>query len=286
MNVELATALLEQGLGQTVVAISPVMGGDSHHAFSVTVGEGEQLFAKCNVGVGAAALETEFASLQALHALGAHWYPRPITVQRDGDFVVLCLEYLDLHRPENDQNAAQMGQLLALQHQITSANYGWPTDNHIGRTPQTNTEHADWVTFYRERRLAPQLTMAVRRGLAREVEVQVRDLMSQLACLIEVDVARPALLHGDLWAGNASITRQGKPIFYDPAPYFGDPMADIAMTRLFGGFPHAFYSAYHELMPRRHNFTKHCKIYDLYHALNHFNLFGSGYLPMIIRCLN
>lgn len=286
MNSESVQKLIERGLNQPVTAIDPVMGGDSHHAYSVLARDGSRFFAKCNSGDGAAALESEFDSLQTLHALGADWYPQPISSQREGDTVVLVMEYLDLGRPIQGRSAEDLGRLLAKQHCLTSSKFGWVADNHIGRTPQLNSEHSDWVTFYRECRLAPQLTMATRHGLSNDIEAQILDLMSRLDELIDLKTLKPALLHGDLWAGNASITVQDEPIFFDPAPYFGDPVADIAMTRLFGGFPKAFYSAYYELMPRRCEFEMHCKIYDLYHALNHFNLFGSGYLPMIKRCLN
>lgn len=286
MNTDSVQELIERGLNQPVTTISPIMGGDSHHAYSVLARDGTRFFAKWNTGDGTTALESEFDSLQTLHALGAHWYPQPISTQRDGDTVVLVMEYLDLGRPIQGRSAEDLGRLLAMQHRLTSSKFGWVADNHIGRTPQLNNDHSDWVTFYRECRLAPQLNMATRRGLPNDIEAQILDLMSRLDEIIDLKTLKPALLHGDLWAGNASITLQGEPIFFDPAPYFGDPLADIAMTRLFGGFPHEFYAAYYEVISVRPQAEMHCKIYDLYHALNHFNLFGAGYLSMLARCLN
>ena len=196
MNAESVQKLIERGLNQPVTAIDPVMGGDSHHAYSVLARDGTRFFAKSNSGDGAAALESEFDSLQTLHALGADWYPQPVSAQREDDTVVLVMEYLDLGRPIQGRSAEELGRLLAKQHCLTSSKFGWVADNHIGRTPQLNSEYSDWVTFYRECRLAPQLTMATHHGLPNDIEAQILDLMSRLDEILDLKTLQPlSLIH-------------------------------------------------------------------------------------------
>ena len=162
-----------------------------------------------------------------------------------------------------------LGRMLAALHRHTAVHYGWESDNWIGLAPQANGWCGDWSTFWFEKRLAPQAARARAAGLAFDLQA-LRGLLA--------DYRPPAsLLHGDLWHGNVGFT-PGGPVLFDPAVYYGDRETDLAMTELFGGFPSAFYAAYDAAWPRDSGYAQRRDLYNLYHVLNHLNLFGSGYL--------
>jgi len=168
-----------------------------------------------------------------------------------------------------------------LQHRKTAAQFGWERENTIGSTPQHNEPCDDWPEFFRERRLACQLELARRNGLPDEVQSALRNLLDQVPALLCDHSPEPSLLHGDLWGGNRGTLRDGTPVVFDPAVYFGDRETDLAMTRLFGGFGHEFYAAYAAELPLAAGWERRADLYNLYHLLNHFNLFGRGYLDAV-----
>jgi fructosamine-3-kinase len=174
-------------------------------------------------------------------------------------------------------DGAQAGRVLACLHRCTATDFGWHRENTIGSTPQHNTRARDWVAFWRERRLGFQLDLAARNGYGRALLDSGERLMSVLDGLIG---HRPvaSLLHGDLWGGNIGASRDGEPVIFDPAVYFGDRETDLAMTELFGGFGSDFYAAYREAWPLPPEYATRKTLYNLYHVLNHLNLFGGGYL--------
>jgi protein-ribulosamine 3-kinase len=174
----------------------------------------------------------------------------------------ILLEQLDLQR---GGDYAALGRMLAALHRQAGPRFGWHRDNYIGLSPQQNGWCDDWTEFWRERRLRPQ---AERAGVQIDLD------------RIELHKPQPALLHGDLWSGNAGFTAQG-PVLYDPAVYYGDREADLAMTELFGGFPSAFYDAYNEVLPLDAGYEQRKHVYNLYHLLNHLNIFGASYLPQV-----
>ena len=173
-----------------------------------------------------------------------------------------------------------LARMLAAVHRTHGDRYGWPTDNFIGATPQANGWSTDWVEFWRERRMKPQLALAASNGFA----VDCGFLLEGLGKLLG---HRPpaSLLHGDLWSGNAGFHR-GEPVLFDPAAYYGDREADLAMTELFGGFPREFYAAYDEAYPLLAAYAQRKHLYNLYHLLNHLNLFGGGYLGQVASTLS
>jgi protein-ribulosamine 3-kinase len=202
----------------------------------------------------------EFEGLLALRAAGVR-APAPLSHGvRDG------AAFIEMERLQLGARAdwPAMGRMLAALHRTTGERYGWATDNWIGLAPQANGWSGDWASFFFEKRLAPQ---------ARRARMRLPDLRK----ILEGHRPQPSLLHGDLWSGNAGFTAEG-PVFFDPAVYYGDREADVAMTELFGGFPPAFYEAYGPL-PEGYRVRKH--LYNLYHLLNHLNLFGSGYLGQV-----
>jgi protein-ribulosamine 3-kinase len=191
---------------------------------------------------------------------------------RNGKAFVL-LEQLDL-QPSGD--FAQLGRMLAALHRQTGPRFGWARDNYIGFTPQQNGWRDDWAQFWREQRMRPQVELAKKNGFAVE--------MPPLA-LLENHRPQPSLLHGDLWSGNAGFTANG-PVVFDPAVYYGDRETDLAMTELFGGFPRQFYQAYNAAFALAPGYEQRKHLYNLYHLLNHLNIFGGGYLPQVKATLS
>jgi fructosamine-3-kinase len=171
----------------------------------------------------------------------------------------------------------QLGSQLAALHLVTAGKFGWSADNNIGTTPQINTQSRDWIEFWRERRLNRQLALAARNGAPKSLLDKGARLAQGFAVLLQDAAIRPALLHGDLWSGNAGFDRGGAPVLFDPAVYYGHREADLAMTELFGGFSAGFYAAYRDAFALDAGYAVRKQLYNLYHVLNHFNLFGGGY---------
>jgi protein-ribulosamine 3-kinase len=172
---------------------------------------------------------------------------------------------------------ALLGEQLAAQHRVTKPAFGWHRDNTIGLTPQPNGWMDDWVAFYRERRLRFQLELARANGFGPLLQARGERLLEALPALLSGHAPQPSLLHGDLWGGNWLAGEGGVPFIFDPAVYYGDREADLAMTHLFGGFGPEFYRAYETAWPLEPGHAARRELYNLYHVLNHANLFGSGY---------
>jgi protein-ribulosamine 3-kinase len=211
----------------------------------------------------------EFEGLRALRAAGVR-APEPYAHGVRGKIAFIEMEELALGAAPD---WPAMGRMLAALHRHTGPRFGWERDNWIGLAPQLNGWSDDWASFYLERRLAPQLTRA---GMKVDLEKAGR--------LLESHHPQASLLHGDLWSGNAGFAPEG-PVIFDPAVYYGDREADLAMTELFGGFPPAFYAAYEEAFPLDEGYAGRTPLYNLYHLLNHLNLFGGGYRAQVMRTL-
>jgi fructosamine-3-kinase len=165
-----------------------------------------------------------------------------------------------------------------MQHRVTAPRFGWHRDNTIGVTLQSNTGDDDWVRFFRERRLGVQLDLALRNGLESCIVDRGRALGERCGAFFSSHCPVPSLLHGDLWGGNwGVVSGVREPVIFDPAVYYGDRETDIAMTRLFGGFGPRFYAAYQAAWPLDQAAGTRRTLYNLYHVLNHFNLFGGSY---------
>lgn len=209
----------------------------------------------------------EADGLRALRAAGVR-APEPFAHGvRDGA-AFIEMERLELGATPDWRAMAHM---LAALHRQVSDRFGWASDNWIGLSPQKNALGGDWPAFFRDCRLMPQIERARRSGFALE--------MPPLSAL-QAHRPQPALVHGDLWGGNVGFTAAG-PVIFDPAVYYADREVDLAMTELFGGFPRAFYSAYREAFPLEPGYERRRPLYNLYHLLNHLNLFGAGYLAQV-----
>ena len=219
--------------------------------------------------------EAEFEGLQELANSGTLKVPQPICRGTATDQAFLVMEYLPLR---SHGNAAQLGEQLALQHRVTRERFGWHRDNTIGLTPQINSGSDNWPEFWRQHRLGFQLSLAAKNGYGKLMEYGGRKLLEETAQFFNGYQPLPSLLHGDLWSGNHAYLDSGEPVIFDPAVYFGDRETDLAMTELFGGFGENFYAGYRAGFPPDEGYGTRKRLYNLYHVLNHLNLFGAGYL--------
>ena len=218
--------------------------------------------------------EAEADGLDELRKAGEIRVPDVITCGVEDGQACLVLEHLPMEQPSSD-TALRFGHQLAKLHRHTADRFGWFRDNTIGPTPQKNDWSDDWVSFFRELRLDFQIQLARQNGY--DLVAQGERLGAMLPELFAGYDPEPSLLHGDLWGGNWGSVG-GEPVIFDPAVYYGDRESDIAMTMLFGGFGRAFYEGYAAEWPMAPGHERRIKLYQLYHVLNHLNLFGSSYL--------
>ncbi|MEX0324688.1 MAG: fructosamine kinase family protein [Puniceicoccaceae bacterium] len=248
-------------------------GGCINETYRLRGNDGRSFFIKQNAQRLLPAFEAEGHALDAMLKTKTIRVPAPVgTCHADGQ-AALVLEYLAMGNGRSG-NWETMGRQLARMHRHIAENHGWPHDNWIGSSPQINTPGPDGIRFLAECRLGPQVEWARKRGLAlRDAEA----LMERLPDLHGNYVPQPSLLHGDLWAGNAGFLDDGTPVIFDPAAYYGDREADIAMTEMFGGYSPAFYEGYNAEWPLDPGYRIRKQLHLLYHTLNHYNLFGGGY---------
>jgi protein-ribulosamine 3-kinase len=254
----------------------PVSGGSISTCWRYETVRGP-LFVKSGPATRANAFAAEAAGLSALARTQTVRVPKVVAVGSADEGAFLALEWIKLGAPSKASEAL-LGEQLAWQHRQTQAQFGWDRDNTIGATPQPNGWCAQWVTFLRERRLLHQLDLAAGKGADARTLDRGRQLCQLLDAFFSSYRPVPSLLHGDLWGGNWGTDDDGLPVIFDPAIYYGDREADIAMTRLFGGFGHAFYTTYQSTWPLDPAAGTRSTLYNLYHVLNHFNLFGGEYL--------
>ena len=255
---------------------SRVSGGSINDAWRVAA-EDTQYFIKLNAASRAAMFAAEADGLAALSRADAVRVPGVQAHGCAGDHSYLLLEHLNLSRA-GSAAATLLGERLARQHAQTGETFGWRLDNTIGTTPQINTPADDWPLFFRERRLRYQLDLAAATGIGRGLLGQGEKLLERIDQFFSAYLPAPSLLHGDLWGGNWGADEHRQPVIFDPAVYYGDREADIAMTRLFGGFGSGFLAAYNAAWPLDSGFAAREQLYNLYHVLNHLNLFGASYL--------
>jgi fructosamine-3-kinase len=258
----------------------PVAGGCIHSALHLAGdagGAGVDYFAKLNEAEKAQMLASEAEGLDALRGSHTVTVPAVVAHGHDAERAWLVLGWLELSALDPAAGAS-LGAALARLHRIAQPRFGWARDNFIGASPQPNGWSDDWLAFWRARRMVPQLRYAA----ANRLPSRMIDRGERLAADCEAFFSghRPdrSLLHGDLWNGNAARLPDGTPVLFDPAVYVGDREADIAMTELFGGFPPDFASAYRESWPLPDGYRVRRDFYNLYHVLNHANLFAGAYV--------
>lgn len=284
--------LLSDTISQTldtpfqIINAHALSGGDIHSAYRLHTADGDY-FLKLNQLDRAALLQTEANSLNKLAENHSMLLPKVIaqgTLSDRNPQAWLLLSYLALSHKGDD---FQRGKDLALlHHQINPDHqFGWFEDNYIGLTPQLNTWHSNWVEFYGQQRLLPQLKLAAKHQAPKPLLADGLELIKKLPYFFEDYQPKASLLHGDLWAGNSGFDQQGNPVFFDPASYYGDRETDLAMTELFGGYGVEFYQGYQQVFPMHAGYEQRKTLYQLYHILNHFNLFGKSYLRQVERMI-
>lgn len=267
---------LGAALGKTVDLnwARDLSGGDINQA-ALIESRDKKWFVKYHSGAPRGMFEAEALALAEMSAAECIRVPEAVAWGEDNNTSWLVLEYLEL---TSSGPASLLGEQLAAMHNVTSDSFGWSHSNYIGTTAQLNRRSDNWVEFWRDCRLKPQLTMARAAGFRTRLFDRGERLLASLDQLMQDHKPAASLLHGDLWAGNKAYTPAGQPVIFDPASYYGDRETDIAMTELFGGFDSEFYAAYqaHSLLSDGYPLRR--DLYKLYHVLNHLNLFGAAYL--------
>ena len=251
-----------------------VGGGCINTAYKLTDGT-RSYFVKINQASLVEMFRSEALGLEEMWETQTIRVPKPFCYGTEGNNCYIVLEWLELGDRGNDKSWENMGQNLAALHRHQGkSEFGWAHNNTIGSTPQINSWCGDWAEFWVQHRIGYQLKLAKGRGVSFSGGDRLLKIIPEL---LAGHQPQPSLVHGDLWGGNASFTVDGEPIIFDPATYWGDREVDLAMTELFGGFPTAFYRGYNEAWPLDNGYKHRKALYNLYHILNHFNLFGGGY---------
>jgi len=259
-------------------------GGDINQAWKLIDARGQAVFLKSRTCADPLHFSSEVQGLEALRLQNETLVPKAFHIPeihawgKKGNDHFLLMEYV---KPLQAQTEAweRAGLGLARLHQSkgSSKTYGFPSENRLGLSPQINTPEANWAQFFAKHRLEFQILRAQKSALIPEPELKALEKLCQ--SLPDILPAKPSLslLHGDLWSGNIMFCSTG-PVLIDPAVYWGDSEADLAMTELFTAFPQAFYNAYYSLKPRHQGDEQRKAVYKIYHLLNHLNLFGASYL--------
>ena len=265
-------------------------GGDINKAYGLTLSDGSHIFMKANAKENSDFFTAEAAGLCAIASTGAIGTPKILCTGTDAGeevgYSFLLLEFVESRGRRTDYWET-LGRELAAFHSAdarsfaqldkdSSKPFGFYQDNFIGARPQKNTPAEKWVSFYRDCRLAPQFEAAACHFTKEERALNTKLLDHLEEFLVEPEA--PSLLHGDLWGGNVLCGPEGKALLIDPAVYVGHREADLAMTELFGGFTPDFYAAYKEAAPLQSGYDERRDLYNLYHLLNHLNMFGQSYL--------
>lgn len=279
------------GNGAAIAKVERIFGGDINESYGLTLTEGQHIFMKANSGEDVSFFAAEAAGLCAIAGTKAVGTPQILGYGADAGRMgkaFLLLEFVSPGRRRRDYWET-LGHELADMHRADTAEYtagrrfGFSRDNYIGLREQVNTPRESFITFFRDCRLVPQFRAA-------EGCFDKKD-MRKAAWLLDhledflAEPEHPSLLHGDLWAGNVMTGSDGRAWLIDPAAYVGHAEADIAMTELFGGFPAAFYGAYREAGMLQPEYRERRDLYNLYHLLNHLNMFGGSYLSSVRRIL-
>ncbi len=268
-----------------VEKITPVGGGCIHKAWCIHLKNGQRVFAKTNHIKNFNMFRYESECLLNLRQYSNEsfiYIPEPLEIIKYNTFSIFCLKWIDLV----ECSTKILGQGLALLHKSSSKaskkNFGWGSEGFIGTNFQKKGWGTNWGNYFIKYRLQPQLTLAKAWGINIE---DYQDLLVYFSSYLNSHQPTPSILHGDLWSGNCGGNKKGLGCLFDPACYWGDREVDLAMTRLFGGFNSEFYRGYEETWPLNKSAETRVEIYNLYHLLNHANIFGGSYKESVLRSL-
>lgn len=284
-NRPIAAAIGEAtGYSSEIIGCMRVAGGSICDAGIVELADGRRYFVKTHPQAAycPGMFAAESLALARLSAAEAIRVPAPVTASDD----FLVLEAFEPSAPDAHWQA-RIGRELAALHRATAGPVvGFECDNYLGTTLQANTAAADWVSFWCERRLLPQLELFAASGPTGDRLLELGyELVDRLATIIGEPDEPCVLLHGDLWSGNAAADADGAPVIFDPASYYGRREAELGMMQLFGGFDRTCFAAYREVWPLASDSARRIAVYRLYHELNHLNLFGRGYYEQCVATL-
>ena len=275
---------LAMGLGRPVrITRRAVLDGGSINRTERLDTDAGSFVLKSNPNAPAGMFRAEADGLAALRASRTPLGVPAVVVCEEGAPSFLVLEYLPRGTPAEDFDD-RLGQGLAELHRTTSTRYGFERDNFCGATPQPNVWTDRWVEFYGSARLGHQLRLASRGGwLSSNDTKRLERLIATLGTWLTEPAEGPALIHGDLWAGNLHVAADGHPALIDPAAYFAHREAELGMMQLFGGFSPRVFAAYDEAFPLDAGWRERLGLYQLYHLMNHLNLFGRGYHAQVME---
>ncbi len=267
---------IEQTTGQvfSVKQQQTMAGGSINAAYLLTGDDGTQYFVKTNRSGRQDMFEAEARGLHEMASSNTIKVPRPVCFGDDQSQSYIVLEYLDMGGRVNQNVLAEQ---LAAMHHVTAEQFGWVINNTIGSTFQDNTCNSNWIAFWSKQRLGFQLKLAAENGYGGALQSLGEKLLIEMPKLFTGREIKPSMLHGDLWGGNVAGLKDGTPVIYDPAFYYGDREADLAMTYVFGGFNADFYASYQNAFPLDDGFAVRKTFYNIYHIINHLNIFGGGY---------
>ena len=267
-------------LGETYPkSIEQVHGGDIHSAWRIEFSN-KKLFLKRNIR-NKKFLEFEKYCLQNLRKYINQEnlvIPEVIAYKNIKNIEILLIEWIDMHNFDQKKLGKGLGELHLKSAESNPKMFGFPVEGFIGTTDQKKGWENNWIDCFLNLRIIPQLLSLKSRILDKEIINKVKEkIKSELLNHKPIN----ALVHGDLWSGNAGMDKNGKGVIFDPASWWADNEVDIAMTKLFGGFRKEFYEEYHKIFPIKNGFEKRIIIYNFYHILNHANMFGGGYLNQV-----
>lgn len=260
----------------TIIHKQSLSGGSINSAYRIETKSNQSYFVKLNRESLLDMFEAEAEGLAELRKANALRVPEPFGCGVAEGYAWIVTEHIEFGRGDV-QTQSRFGHQFAEMHRFASDRYGWHRGNTIGSTPQINDWNDNWIEFYRNHRLGFQLELAARNGFTGSIQKMGERVMVDLEKFFSSYAPVPSLMHGDLWGGNHGVDTKGEPVIFDPAVYYGDREADLAMTTLFGGCSSTFYDAYGESWPLDEGYSVRKTLYNLYHVLNHANLFGGGY---------
>ena len=274
--------LIEPLFGAKVETFFAISGGSINQTHVLNLTNGQRVFMKQNPSPPTDFFLSETRGLKLLSQVkNGPRIPKPLAVQSVSRPTFILLEYIE-SSSEDENFAEKLALSLAELHRMSQEHYGLDHDNYIGSTPQKNRLEKDGIVFFREQRIDFQRQLARRSGLLPvTIDKEIDSLCDELGKFLNISGEKPALLHGDLWSGNYFPDSEGKPCIFDPAVYYGLREADLAITELFGRLPQKFYDAYQEVFPMNPGYEERKDLFNLYHLLNHLNIFGSSYLSSV-----
>ena len=274
--------LIEPLFGAKVETFFAISGGSINQTHVLKLTNGQRVFMKQNPSPPTDFFLSETRGLKLLSQVkNGPRIPKPLAVQSVSRPTFILLEYIE-SSSEDENFAEKLALSLAELHRMSQEHYGLDHDNYIGSTPQKNALEKDGIVFFRDQRIDFQRQLARRSGLLPvTIDKEIDSLCDELGKFLNISGEKPALLHGDLWSGNYFPDSEGKPCIFDPAVYYGLREADLAITELFGRLPQKFYDIYQEVFPMNPGYEERKDLFNLYHLLNHLNIFGSSYLSSV-----